>query len=111
MAQFIYPTWLATALLFTSGLALAADESLTFTLKDHAFSPTSAEVPAGKKIKLIIKNLDSTPEEFESGDLHREKLIPAGKEITLSVGPLKPGTYRFEGEYNPKTAQGTLVAK
>jgi plastocyanin len=111
MNKFLLHTLLGSACLLSAGVTLAAEESVTFTIKDHVFTPASAEVPAGKKIKLVIKNLDTTPEEFESSDLHREKLVPAGKEITLNVGPLKPGTYRFEGEYNPKTAQGTLVAK
>lgn len=102
---------LAAPLSLTSTLALAADDSFTLTIKDHQFSPATLEVPAGKKIKLVVKNEDKTPEEFESDDLHREKIVGAGKEITLSVGPLKPGTYKFFGEFNPKTAKGELIAK
>lgn len=105
-----------TSLLFVAALAVAGSvhaQSTDFSLsiKDHQFSPTTLEVPAGQKLKILVKNLDSTPEEFDSDDLHREKLVPAGKEITITVGPLKPGTYKFKGDFHPKTAQGTLVVQ
>lgn len=102
---------LALPLSLSMGVAHAAEEVFALTIKDHVFSPETLEVPAGKKFKLRVKNLDTTPEEFESKDLRREKVIAAGKEALINIGPLKPGTYRFEGEFNPKTAQGTLVAK
>ena len=87
------------------------DLAIRVTIKDHKFEPATIEAPAGQKFKLIVKNADSTPEEFESHDLKREKVIPRGGEITLNIGPLKPGTYVFFGEFNPKTAQGKLIVK
>jgi plastocyanin len=80
-------------------------------IKDHKFQPTEIEVPAGKKIALLVKNEDSTPEEFESHELKREKVIAGGQEVTVSIGPLKPGRYEFFGEFNPKTARGHIIAK
>jgi len=91
--------------------ALAADDAFTLSIKDHRFEPAQLEVPAGKKLKLVVKNLDPTPEEFESHDLKREKVIPGKGQATISLGPLKPGTYKFVGEYHERTAQGQLVAK
>jgi plastocyanin len=91
--------------------ARAADDAITLTIKDHRFVPAQLEVPAGKKLNLLVKNLDATPEEFESGDLKREKVIPGKGQATISIGPLKPGTYKFVGEYHESTAQGQLVAK
>ena len=81
------------------------------TISNHKFEPMILEVPAGKKIKLVVKNLDMTPEEFESYDLNREKVVAGKSEITVNVGPLKPGTYKFFGEFHKDTAQGQLVAK
>ncbi len=63
---------------FSIADALAADDTFTLTIQDHRFEPAQLEVPAGKKLKLVVKNLDPTPEEFESHDLKREKVI-AGK--------------------------------
>jgi plastocyanin len=91
--------------------ALAADDTVTLTIKDHRFEPARLEVPAGKKFNLVVKNLDATPEEFESHDLKREKVIAGKGQATITIGPLKPGTYKFVGEYHEKTAQGQMVAK
>lgn len=99
------------AALSVMGAVHAQGSDLLLNIKDHQFSPATLEIPAGQKVNIVVKNLDVTPEEFDSDDLHREKLVPAGKEITLSVGPLKAGTYKFKGEFHPKTAQGTLVVK
>jgi hypothetical protein len=90
-----------------------AEETLVFTIniKEHKFDPDTLEIPADKKVKLLVKNLDKTPEEFESHDFNREKVIPGNSEATILVGPLKPGEYKFFGEFNQKTAQGKLIAK
>ena len=91
--------------------AWAADTEVSVIIRDHRFEPAEIRVPAGQKIKLVIQNLDATPEEFESHDLKREKVIAGNSQATLSIGPLKPGTYKFVGEYNEKTAKGRIVAK
>ena len=96
---------------FSASPALAADDTFALVIKDHRFDPARLEVPAGKKLKLVIKNLAPTPEEFESHDLKREKIISGKGQATISVGPLKPGIYKFAGEYHEGTAQGEIVAK
>lgn len=80
-------------------------------IKDHRFDPTELTLPAGQKIKLVVENQDATPEEFESHDLDREKVIPGHSKGIVLVGPLKPGRYKFVGEFNEDTAQGVLVVK
>ena len=107
------PLW---SLVWILGLAFcvpshAQDLSFTLAIKDHRFEPSELEVPAGKRFKLVVKNLDSTAEEFESHDLKLEKVIPGKSEGTLTVRPLKPGTYKFVGEFHEKTAKGSIVAK
>ncbi len=96
---------------FSTPGALAADDSFTLTIKDHRFEPSQLDVPAGRKLKLIVKNLDATAEEFESHDLKREKVIAGKSQALITIGPLKPGTYKFVGEYHESTAQGRIVAK
>lgn len=101
---------LATGLFAHSSMVFAAPEVELF-IKDHKFNPSQLTLPAGEKIKLIIHNQDGTPEEFESYDLHREKIIPGNKKAVIFIGPLKPGTYSFFGEFNPKTAQGVITVQ
>ena len=89
----------------------ADEESFVITIKDHRFDPATLEVPAGKKVKLVVRNQDPTAEEFESYSLNREKIISGNSEGVVYIGPLDPGTYDFFGEFHEDTAQGKLVAK
>lgn len=91
--------------------ALAADGDYQLVIQDHRFQPTELTVPSGKKIRLTIENRDSTPEEFESHALNREKVIAGKSSATIFIGPLKPGRYPFVGEFNEKTATGVIVAQ
>ncbi|MDX8400665.1 MAG: cupredoxin domain-containing protein, partial [Gallionellaceae bacterium] len=52
-----------------------ADADYKLTIKDHRFQPSELVIPADKKIKLLVENQDATPEEFDSYDLNREKII------------------------------------
>ena len=102
---------LAVFLLLGTTSALAADDEFKLVIENHKFDPAEITVPAGKKIKLIVENRDATPEEFESHALNREKVIAGKSTATIFIGPLKPGTYTFVGEYNEATAKGAIVAK
>lgn len=102
---------LAAVLSLSLGAYAQAQPQLDLVIKDHKFSPDRIEVPAGKKVKLVVDNQDATPEEFESEQLKVEKVIPGKSKATIYVGPLKPGEYKFVGEFNEKTAKGVIVAK
>ena len=93
------------------GPVQAAEPEVVLVIKNHRFEPAELKVPAGQRIKLVVHNQDSTPEEFESHSLNREKIVPAGAKVTIYIGPLKPGRYEFVGEYNQATAKGTVVAE
>ena len=93
-------------------VAAAADTlSVRIVIKNHRFVPSEIVVPAGKRVELVIENQDPTPEEFESEDLRREKIVVGHGKISVWIGPLPAGTYGFYGEYNKKTAQGKVTAK
>ena len=86
-------------------------EVVNLTVKDGFFTPTEIVGPANAKFKVVVKNEGSTAEEFESTELNREKVIAPGKSVTVFLGPLPAGTYKFEGEFHPKTAQGKLIIR
>jgi cupredoxin-like protein len=81
------------------------------TIENNRFVPFEVKVRAGKPFVLVVTNKDAKSEEFESKELRIEKVIPAGKTASIRVRALKPGTYPFFGEFNPKTAQGRIVAE
>jgi len=91
--------------------AMAAKPVFEINISNHLFEPSEIMVPADTKVKLIIYNHDATPEEFESYNLNREKVIMGTRKAVIFIGPLKRGSYPFFGEFHPKTAQGTIVAE
>lgn len=95
------------SLLFCT-LAQAEVPTFTIEIRDHLFYPAQLVIPANTKVKLIVLNSDPTPEEFESYELNREKVIMGGAKAIIFVGPLAAGDYPFFGEFNPKTAQGLI---
>ena len=62
-------------------------------------------------IRPRIGNLDGAPEEFESKPLRIEKVVPANSEATFQVRALKPGRYKFVGEFHEDSAKGELVVE
>lgn len=102
------------AAVLLAGLAPAARADLptyTLTIQNHQFQPTELQVPAGQRFKVIVVNRDPSPEEFESTDMHREKVVVGGSKITVYIGPLPPGTYTFFGDFHPQQARGHIVVK
>ena len=104
---------LATSLvlLFASTVAQAADYDAKLVISNHKFEPAELTVPSGQKIKLLVENKDATPEEFESNELNREKIVVGNGTITVFLGPLDAGRYPFFGDFHQETAQGVLIAK
>jgi len=89
----------------------AAPAVIEIRIKDHLFIPDTISVPANQKVKLLVINEDPTPEEFESYELNREKIIAGNSKAIIFIGPLSPGVYPFFGEFNPKTALGKITAE
>ena len=115
MSMLVLPPLRAAALICGISLlplsAAAAEAAYSIVIKDHKFIPETLKVKAGEKIRLTIRNEDSTAEEFESHDLQREKIVPPNSEVVVLLRPLSPGVYGFFGEFNPATAQGKIVAE
>jgi hypothetical protein len=100
---------IATGILVMPGSAFAADP-LLLSIHDSRFEPELLAIPAGVKLKLVIRNPGDLPIEFESTDLSREVIVRGHGETTIFIGPLDPGSYRFFNDFN-REMQGTIVAK
>ena len=90
---------------------LAETVEIYIQIKNHRFIPEIVEAPAGKRIRLIVHNLDNSAEEFESHELNREKIVPSKSKVRIILPPLKPGEYSFFGEFHEDTAQGKIIVK
>jgi hypothetical protein len=91
--------------------AIAAPPVYEIEIRNHLFHPDVLTIPSDTKVKLIVYNRDPTPEEFESFELNREKVIMGGARAIIFIGPLPPGEYPFFGEFNPATALGKIVVE
>ena len=97
--------------LFLSHQASAVEADYILMIKDHHFQPTEINIPAGKKVKILIQNMDATPEEFDSYSLNREKIVAGNSSAIIFIGPLTPERYPFTGEFHNTTAFGAIIAK
>jgi hypothetical protein len=90
-----------------------ADELPTFTIemKDGIFTPDHLTVPAGKDVKIVIKNTGTTPGEFESQRLRQEKVLAPGAQSFVVLRRLSAGDYTFFDDFHPGAAQGVITAK
>lgn len=109
----MYPRSILAVLVtcFLTAAPAVAEETYLIVIREHRMNPTELQVPAGQKIKLLVDNQDATPEEFESHTLNREKIISGNSKVIIFVGPLKPGTYEYFGDFHQATAQGRIIAK
>lgn len=101
-------TLLAAALLAPQPAGAEDALALSLTLKDHKFDPAEIHAPAGKPIEFHVKNLNDIVSEFESSDMHFEKIVPAGGEVVVHVRPLQAGRYTFYDDFH-RDSQGYLI--
>jgi len=109
--MFRWVVYLILGVCFQVSAWAGASETYTILIQGHRFEPEQLVIPAGQKVKIVIDNQDPTAEEFESYELNREKVIGGGKQVVIYVGPLKPGMYKYFGDFHSKSAQGVIVAQ
>jgi hypothetical protein len=99
-----------TAILFLFSVVAKANDLniIEIVIKDHQFIPNIVTAKAGTRIKLVIHNQDDTTEEFESSDLKREKIIPAGGKVNILLPKLEVGDYKFFGDFHESHPEGIL---
>jgi Cupredoxin-like domain len=103
-------TAILAGLCIITGTACAAGEPPLLLMRNKQFEPQQLQLPSGVKVKLVVRNLDAIPAEFESYDLSREVVVPGHGEIEVYIGPLEPGRYEFFNDFN-HDMQGTVVVK
>lgn len=103
---------LTVVLVVVGCLAASAQQAanVSISVKNHRFQPAEIHAPANVPIELRVKNLDSTPMEFESVSLRVEKVVTGNGEGVIRIRPLAPGSYSFFDDFNPQT-KGVLVVR
>jgi len=109
---------LSLGLLLAAAVVVAADDAAKphdtvpqITLKGGRFDPSELVVPANAAFKLLVTNSDPDAIEFESFELHRERVVKPGETITVFMPSLSPGTYKFFDDFHDTTPNGVIVAK
>lgn len=105
-------SWLLAAALWAASAVTHAEDAVTVKLEmaDGQFNPARIEVPAGKRIRIEIKNTGKRAVEFESVELRKEKVLAPGAESVVVIAPQSPGEYKFFDDFNQK-AKGVIVVK
>jgi Cupredoxin-like domain len=90
-----------------------AEEMPVFSieLKDGVITPRRVEVPANRPFKIELHNTGNTPAEFESNELHREKVLAPHSSSFIVIRRLDPGEYKFFDDFHLDTPPAVLVAK
>jgi len=94
-----------------SATAAQAEEIVELRAAGGTFEPLRLAVPAGAPFKIKVTNGEKVPVEFESFELHRERVVQPGDTITVNMPALSAGSYKFFDDFNDKTPQGEIVAK
>lgn len=111
MNKFYLTLWLLLAGLSFSPVSYAGLPAYKLTIKNGHFEPAVIKVPARTRFKIVITNLGPGPEEFESKELRKEKVIAEGVTRSVVFAPLKKGKYRFFGEFHLDTAVGHIIVE
>jgi hypothetical protein len=110
--------WMVSQLLVLAALsppdvAHAAEAMPVFSIKalGGILEPAMIEVPADTRFKIEIENEGTDPVEFESTELHLEKVLAGGAKSYVVINGLKPGTYIFFDDFHPNTGKVRVVVK
>ena len=101
-----------TALLTVAATVAHADDAVTVKLDmaDGKLTPARIEVPAGKRIRIEVRNTGKGAAEFESVELRKEKVLAPGADSVVVIAPQTPGEYKFFDDFH-QSARGVLVVK
>jgi hypothetical protein len=101
--------------LLVAGLAIGSARAeempvIKVEMRDGTITPSTIEVPANTRFKLEITNSGTSPVEFESTELKREKALAAGSTSSIIFRTIDAGTYDVFDDFHPE-AKAKLVAK
>lgn len=110
-ATFLVLCFLAVLFVVLAAVVKGEDSGPELRFENHRFAPQTLTVPAGHPLVLRVLNASQETIEFESFQLHREKVIEPEQTITVHLPPLSPGTYDFYDDFHQDVPEGSLIAQ
>jgi heme/copper-type cytochrome/quinol oxidase subunit 2 len=89
----------------------AADDSSQLRFSHGTVEPVRLTIPANTPVKLRVTNAGDAAVEFESFELHRERVVQPGQTVTVYIPGLAPGTYQFFDDFSHGAASGEIVSR
>lgn len=105
---------MATAVIGIAPRGVAAgSDTLVFDIRaqDGHFEPSELLVPANQPFTIHVTSAEKSAIEFESFELHRERVVQPGQTITVLMPALTAGTYKFFDDFHRDTPEGAIVVK
>ncbi len=91
----------------------SAAEAFTVQLEMHdgELIPSTLTVPANTRIRIEVHNSGSSPAEFESTQLRKEKVLAPGAKSVVVIARLRPGQYSFFDDFHLDHPRGIVIAE
>jgi heme/copper-type cytochrome/quinol oxidase subunit 2 len=89
----------------------ADDGSSMLRFSGGTVEPAQLTLPANTPVKLQVINAGDAAVEFESFELHRERVVQPGQTITVNIPRLAPGTYQFVDDFSHGAVKGEIVSR
>jgi heme/copper-type cytochrome/quinol oxidase subunit 2 len=89
----------------------ADDDSSILKFDRGTVEPARLTLPANTPVKLQVINAGDAAVEFESFELHRERVVQPGQTITVNIPRLAPGTYEFVDDFSHGAVKGEIVSR
>ena len=116
LAQLLCALIFGLGLLVVHGAPVKADDTPTFQIEFHdgKIAPLKLEVPANRRFRIELHNTGVTAAEFQSSDLHLEKVLAPNNPQpapVLVIRSLDPGQYIFFDDLHADAPKILLIAK
>ncbi|MFT0213479.1 cupredoxin domain-containing protein [Pseudomonas sp. F1_0610] len=108
MRHFLVAFWLG---IFSLNAIAAETVTVQLEMKDGDLIPNTFTVPANTRIRIEVRNTGTSPVEFESTQLRKEKVLAPGAKSVVVIARLRPGTYSFFDDFHLDKPHGTIIAE
>lgn len=100
-----------TCALLSFSVSAADIFTVQLEMKDGKLIPSTLKVPANTRIRIEVRNSGSSPAEFESTQMRKEKVLAPGAKSVVVIARLRPGQYSFFDDFHLDHPRGLVIAE